>query len=186
MIKTFIKDLPGIEKLDPEFVNRHDKHFFAYVEMHLSFYEEMKRKGADVFECQNCTTMGKDWAECYEREGHFYHFDEKTCFGKCLSLDGGAGYEDLNWRSLFWDKYPEYHGSKLENQIKSNNDFFHWYMHRYHKKDPKFNIVQDRMKVYFRELSGDGKVIFDVGWHSFIYTDPNIRCIIYWNPSHWY
>lgn len=101
MIKTFIKDLPSIEKLDSVFVEALDNHFFDYVRMHVSYYEEMKRKGAEVFECQNRTTMGKDWAECYEIEGHLYRFDEKTCFGKCLSLDGGACYEDLNWRSLF-------------------------------------------------------------------------------------
>lgn len=163
MIKTFIKDLPGIEQLDPVFVEALDNHFFDYVEMHVPYFEEMKRKGADVFECQNCTTMGKDWAECYEKDGHFYRFDEKTCFGKCLSLDGGAGYEDLNWRSLFWTKFSQYHGAKLENLIKGDNDFFHWYMHRYYKKEPKYNIVQDRMKQYFREFTGDDKVIFDAG-----------------------
>lgn len=186
MITTFIKDLPGIERLDPEFVECLDGHYFEWLKLHLPFYYELKRKGADVFQCQNCTTMGKDWAECYEREGHHYRYSENTCFGNCLSLDGGAGYEELNWRSTFWTKYPQYHGSKLDNLIKGDNDFLHWYMHRYHKKDPKYNIVQDRMVQYFRELTGDNEVIFDAGWKTFIYWDKNVRALLDWHPSIYY
>ena len=186
MITTFIKDLPGIEKLDPVFVNALDKHFFEYLEMHIPFYEEMKRKGADVFECQNCSTCGKDWAECYEKDGHYYRYSEDSCLKKCLSLNGGAGYEELNWRSLFWDKYPEYHGANLENQISRNNDFFHWYMQRYDKKDPKYKVIQERMKEYFSEITGDESVIFDAGWHTFIYFNPDIKYILGFFPSIYY
>lgn len=77
--------------------------------------------------------------------------------------DGFNHHEDLNWRSLFWDKYPQNHGVKLENQIKGNNDFFYWYMHRYYKKEAKYNIVQDRVKEYFRYLTKDPEIIFDLG-----------------------
>lgn len=184
--ETFIKTLPGIQNLDSQFVDDLDNHFFNYVEMHLPFYKEMKRREADVFECQNCTTLGKDWAECYEKNGHHYRFDEKTCFGKCLSLDGGAGYEDLQWRSLFWNKYPQYHGSISENWKTKDTHFFHWYLHRYYKKEPKYNVVQDLMKEYFRYLTQDSEIIFDAGWHTFIYYNLRVRRMIDSNPSQWY
>lgn len=108
------------------------------------------------------------------------------CFKKCLSLNDGAGYEELNWRSLFWNKYPEYHVSIIENWKTKDTHFFHWYMERYHKKDPKYNVVQDRMKDYFREITGDESVIFDVGWHTFIYFNPDIKYILGFFPSIYY
>ena len=154
--------------------------------MHVPFYEEMKRKNADVFECQNCSTFGKDWAECYEKDGHHYRYSENTCFKKCLSLDGSSRYEELNWRSLFRDKFTEYHGSIIENWLTKDTHFLHWYMHRYYKKEPKYNTVQDRMKEYFRYLTQDPEIIFDAGWHTFIYYNPKIRDILDWNCASWY
>lgn len=184
---TYIKDLPVIQNIDPQFVDNLDNHFFNYVEMHLPFYQEMKRRGADVFKCQNISKMGEDGAERYEYDGHNYWFMETPLWGITLALDGHNHYEDLQWKSIFWDKYPQYDESIWDNNWKDKNThFFHWYMQRYYKKDPKYNVVQDRMKEYFRYLTQDPEIVFDVGWDTFIYWDTNIKAILDWHPSIYY
>ena len=99
--ETFIKDLPGIENVRQEFVEALDRHFYEWVELHLPFYHEMKRKGADVFECANIGKMGEDSAERYEHDGHFYWFKYTPLYKNILALDGHNHYEELNWRRTF-------------------------------------------------------------------------------------
>lgn len=181
---TFVKDLPGIEKVRPEYADALDSFLFEWTESMLPFYAEYKRREADVFECLNVSTCGKDWAECYEQNGIHYRFSITPLWGRTLSLDGGAGYIELNWSSCFWKKHPEFDGSKQENYI--DDYFFNWYFHRYYKKNPKYLVVTDRIRDYFRYLTGNSDVVFDVGWKSFIYTDPKIRTIINNNPSLYY
>lgn len=180
---TFVKDLPNINSIRSEYVDALDSFLYEWAESMLPYYEEFKRQEADVFLCENATTCGKDWAECYVQNDIYYRLDETPLWGKTLSLDGGAGYTELNWRSCFWNKHPEYDGSKIENFHEEI--FFNWYFHRYSKKDSKYNVVTDRLRDYFRNLTGDSKVIFDVGWKSFIYSDPKKRSIIDYHPC-WY
>ena len=183
MPKTFVKDLPGIEKIRPEYVDAFDSFLYEWTESMLPYYEEFKRKVADVFECLSATTFGEDWAECYEYKGQNYRFNDTPLWGRTLSLNGKFKNPELNWRNCFWNKYPEYDGSKIENFREDN--FFNWYFHRYSKKDPKYNVVTDRLRDYFRYLTGDSDIVFDVGWHSFIYRNPRIRSIIDHYPC-WY
>lgn len=181
---TFIKDLPRINTINPKYVDALDSFLFKWTESMLPYYEELKRREADVFLCENVSTFGKDWAECYDRNGIHYRFDKTPLWRSSLSLDGGAGYTEMNWRTCFWNEYPEFHGSKLENIHEV--DFFEWYFHRYHKKNPKYNVVTDRLKEYFRQLTGDSAIVFDVGWKSFIYSDPRIKSIIDYSPALFY
>ncbi len=72
---TFIKDIPGIEKLRPDYVEALDSFLFEWPTWMLPFYEEFKRMNADIFECLNVSTCGIDWAQCYENNGYHYRFD---------------------------------------------------------------------------------------------------------------
>ena len=169
---TFIKELPGIEKVRPEFVEALDRHFFEWVEMHLPFYEEMKRREADVFECTNIGKMGEDGAERYEQGGHHYWFNYTPLYKRTLALDGFNHYEELNWRSTFWLKHPEFHGSIWENM--TDNWFFSCYMTKYYKKEDRFRIIQNRMKDYFRYLTNDPDILFSAGGNTFIGYDERL------------
>ncbi len=81
-------------------------------------------------------------------------------------MDGGAAYIELNWRNCFWNMFPQYHGAMTENA--SEEMFFNWYFQRYHKKESKYHTVTDRLRDYFKHLTGDEDVVFDVGWESYI------------------
>lgn len=169
---TFIKDLPGIEKVRPEIVDALEAHFYYWPTIFLPFHEEMGRKNADVFECANIGKMGEDGAERYENNGHYYWFKTTPRYKRTLALDGNNHYEELNWRMTFWQAHPEFHGTIVENMM--DNWFFSWYMTKYSKKDEKYSIIQDRLKEYFRFLTKDPKIIFDVGWNTFISYDENL------------
>lgn len=187
---TLIKDLPFIKGLRPEFVEALETSLHEWVEHLIPFYEEFKRSGADVFKCYHTSSFGNSPDEGYVRDGVFYRFSQSPLWGKALSLDGEAvhdgkcGYDELNWRGRFWNRYPEFHGSKPENT--KDNMAFSWYMHRYHKKDSKYNILQDRLRDYFRYLTQDPDIFFDAGWNSFIYYDSRIRDTLERNPSTYY
>lgn len=184
MITTFVKDLPCKDKIRPEYLTALDSFLSEWIASMLPYYEEFKRREADVFEGVNVTTCGKDWAECYEKDGIHFRYDETPLWGKTLSLDGGAGYTELTWRSCFWKRYPEFDGSKVENFME--DIYLNWYFQRHYDKEAKYFIVVDRIRDYFRELTGDPDIVFDVGWKSFIYKDSRIRNIIYRSPALYY
>lgn len=181
---TFIQDLPGIEKVNPLFMVALEESLFKWTESMLPYYHEMKERNADVFICENVTAFGNDWGECYEKDGIHYRFDNTPLWGKTLSLNSQGGYRELNWRGCFWNEFPEFHGVNM-NHFEDNH-FFHWYFYRYHKKDSKYNIVTDRLRDYFKQLTGDSDIVFDVGWKSFIYSSPRIKNIIDYSPSLYY
>lgn len=182
--ETFVKDLTGIEKVRSEYAQALDSFLYEWAESMLPFYEEFKRRDANVFECLNISTFGKDHAECYERDSIHYRFSETPLWGRTLSLDGKSGYMELSCLYCFWNKYPQYHPSKIENI--GEELFFNWYFHRYIGKTPKYFIVTDRLRDYFRYLTQDEDIVFDVGWNSFIYYDSGIKRIIDNNPSMYY
>lgn len=181
---TFVKDLPKIEEIDPIYVDAFDNFLYEWAESMLPYYAEFNRRDADVFDCENVSTFGKDWAECYEKDNINYRFSNTPLWGKTLSLNGAAGYIELNWKYCFQNKHPEFRASAMD--YYNEHFFFNWYFHRYYKKEARYNIITDRLRDYFRYLTGDSEIIFDVGWKSFIYRDPKIRRIIYNCPSFYY
>lgn len=182
--QTFVKDLPGIEKLKTEYVDALDSFLFEWPMSILPCYRELKHWHADVFECLNVSTFGMDSAERYECDGIHYRFRETPLWGRTLSLDSGAGYTELSYMYCFWNKHPQYHPSNIE--YISEDIFFNWYFHRYFNKSAKYFLVTDRLRDYFRYLTMDDDIVFDVGWNSFIYYDSRIRRIIDSHPSIYY
>lgn len=172
---TFIKDLPQINELNPQHTEDFEKFLYDWVERWVPVYEEMKRKNADVFEFKNHTSKWIDRGEVYENNGLQFIFDpECPLWGRLLSFSYDTGL-NCNWRNCFWNEYPQYHGSNWKNWRE--NYFYTWYFLRYYKKDAKYNLVQDRVKEYFRFLTKDPEIIFDLGWTTYIYWNPDKR----WN-----
>lgn len=176
MIDTFVKDLPCKDDVRADYLEAMDSFLYEWTASMIPYYEEFKRREADVFECENVTTFGEDWAECYERDGIHFRYSESPLWGWILSLNGGAGHKELNWRRCFWKKFPEFDGSKIENY--SDERSLSWYFQRYRKKNPQYYIVTDRIREHFRDITGDSDIVLDVGWVSYIYKNPRIRRII--------
>lgn len=185
MIKTFIKDLPKIEKVRPECAEKYESHLFEWPKSLFPYHNELIRCKGDIFICVNTEKMGEDRAERYEYGAHHYWFKNTPMWGQTLTLDGSAGYTEMDFQMTFWQKHPEFHTSETANI--SDFFFFNWYFHRYRKKEDKYKIVQNRLIDYFRELTRDQNVILDLGRTStFIYFDPKIKNIIEWLPSIYY
>ena len=185
MIKTFIKDLPGIEKVRPECAEKYESHLFEWPKSLIPYYTEWVRRKGDIFILKIREKMGEDGTERYEYECHHYCFKITPMWGRTLTLDGSAGYTEMDFHMTFWQKHAEFHTSESANI--SDYFFFNWHFHRYRKKEEKYKIVQIRLIDYFRELTRDQNVILDVGRTStFIYFDPKIKNTIESLPSIYY
>lgn len=188
-INTFIKDLDGVEKVTPEYVEALDDFMFEWVESALPYYHEFKRRGADVFCFENVGTFGNEDAEFYELDGIHYRYKNSDMFGKTLSLNAGVidkenFYTPLNLRECFFRKYPEYHPSTFN--YGKDWHFFSLHFLRYYKKNEKYKIVEERVKEQFRLVADDPEIILDLGFTSYLYSNPIKRATLDRMPCFYY
>lgn len=172
---TFIRGCAAAKKLSPEWMKAFDKIMPMWLERYLQAYTVCKERGVSFFEIANVID---EWSENekFEKDGFSYISWNRPNDIKTMAFDGHRGNGHVDWRSMMDFEYPNLYDNYDPDYKRTGvrlSDFgtYHWYFWRYMNTKSPYDYVANRVREYFRLLTNDPKVIFSLGFNSYITFD---------------
>lgn len=165
---SFIKGSEAAKKLTAEWMDAFDKVMPEWLMLLVPAYNICKKRDVSFFEVANVIDTWSN-PERFEKDGFSYLLWNKPGEVKRMSFDSnGSGWGTWDWRSLLEFRYPHLYDGYNPDYVRKMTEIgdfslYHNYFSRYLNCREPYNFVADRVREYFKELTGDPEVYFSLG-----------------------
>lgn len=173
---SFIKGCEAEKKLSPEWIEAFEDVMPKWLEIHVSAYNACKKRGVPFFEIANYIDFRQE-IERFDEGGFSYILWEDSRSIPVMTFDHeGSGFGTFWWEDLIRCEYPHLYDHYTPNYLRTSvemGDFGHYrsYFTRVCNRREPFNFIANKVRDYFRMLTGDPDVLFSLGDQSYIALD---------------
>lgn len=173
----FIRDLKGMDKVSPEWVDTFEDFIPKWLESLVPHYELAKKGDADVLQLGNAMYFGEKPQEITENNVHYYLADT-ALLGKMLSFNGDIEHYPCSWREGFEKVYPGPKNDTYGSQRIADFMYYDSYVCRYWNRKKPYDELAKRIEKHFQELIDNDTVLFDFSTTSYILLNPSKKWYI--------
>ena len=170
--------LDNKNNLTPVFRNTVEKFIQEWLDTILPHYYLAKEKNVDILELSNVICYS---GEQFEHNGFRYIYYVDGSGMSYLTLDGSDGhYTRIGFRECIVKMFPDLDVSPDPDmgkfsEIFKNSLYFDHYLWRLFNRKAPYDDLNNKVDMYFKQLTGDNNVGFSLSSTSMIYFNPQAQ-----------